>query len=108
MMTNLPTQDCFVELSDVTFATMPVTMLLKEPNELANQVPIQFLEGFDDLDYVTFAAFALPSGSPAALVRHHNSPQPGVEVCVVTAEPDVPTILKEVLRTLKLSAESFS
>jgi hypothetical protein len=107
-MTNLPTQDGLVELSDVTSATMPVAVLSKEPHELAQRVSIQFLEGFDDLDYLTYSAFSLPSGSPIALVRHQNSPNPGIEVYVVPSNPDIVSTLREVLKTLKLSPETFS
>jgi hypothetical protein len=73
-MINLPPQDGLVELSDATSATMPVAVLSKEPDELAQHVSIRFSEGFDDLEYLTYSAFSLPSGSPAALVRHQNSP----------------------------------
>jgi hypothetical protein len=107
-MTHSPIQNGLVELSDVTSATMPVAVLSKEPDELTKQVSIQFSEGFDDLDYVTFAAFSLPSGSPVALVRHQNSPKPGIEVCVMSSNSDVNGTLKEVLRTLKLSPKTFS
>jgi hypothetical protein len=107
-MTNLHVQDGLVELSDATSATMPVALLSKEPDELAKQASIRFSEGFDDLDYVTYAAFSLPSGSPIALVRHQNSPNPGVEVYVVPSDTDIASILSEVLRTLKLSAEIVS
>jgi hypothetical protein len=107
-MTHFPTQNGLVELSDVTSATMPVAVLSKEPDELAKQVSIQFAEGFDDLDYITFAAFALPSGSPVALVRHRNSPEPGVEVHVVPSNPAINETLKEALRALSLSPEALS
>jgi hypothetical protein len=107
-MTNLHTQDGLVALSDMTSATMPVAVLSQEPDELTKQVSIQFSEGFDDLDYITFAAFSLPSGSSVALVRHQNSPKPGIEVYVVPNDHDVDATLKEVLRTLKLSPEAFS
>jgi hypothetical protein len=107
-MTNLPTQDDLVELSDVTSATMPIAVLSKEPDELIKQGSIQFSEGFDDLDYVTFAAFSLPSGSPIALVRHHNAPSPGIEVCVVPSNISIIATLKEVLEALQFSTEDFS
>jgi hypothetical protein len=106
-MTNLHTQDGLVALSDMTSATMPVAVLSQEPDELTKQVSIQFSEGFDDLDYITFAAFSLPSGSSVALVRHQNSPNSGVEVCVVPSNPSITATLKEVLEALKLSGETF-
>lgn len=107
-MTHSPTQNGLIELSDVTSATMPVAVLSKEPDELTKQVSIQFSEGFDDLDYVAFAAFSLPSGSSITLVRHQNSPNPGIEVCVVPSNTSIIATLKEVLEALKLSDETFS
>jgi hypothetical protein len=107
-MANLPIQDGLVELSDVTSATVPVAVLSKEPDELTKQGSIQFLEGFDDLDYVTFAAFSSPSGSPVAFVRHHNAPSSGIEICVVPSNISIIATLKEVLEALKFSTDAFS
>jgi hypothetical protein len=107
-MTNLPTQDDLVDLGDVTPATMPVAVLSKEPEELVKEARLQFSEGFDDLDYVTFSNLSLPSGHRVTLVRHKNSPSPGIEVCTIPNETNVTEILVSVLKTLKLSSDVFT
>jgi hypothetical protein len=101
-------QNALVDLGDITSATMPVAVLLKRPEELAKEASLQFSEGFDDLDYVTFSAFALPSGRSVALVHHKNAPNPGTEICLVPDELAIPSTLEEALKVLKLSVKDLS
>jgi hypothetical protein len=101
-------QDALVDLGDITPATMPVAVLLKRPEELAREASLQFLEGFDDLDYVTFSAFALPSGRSIALVHHKNAQNPGTEICVVPDELAIPFTIEETLKVLKISVKDLS
>jgi hypothetical protein len=107
-MIDLSRQGSLVDLGDVTPATMPVAVLSKEPEELSRTASLNFLEGFDDLDYVIFSDISLPSGHRVTLVRHKNAPSPGVEVCIVPNEVKIAEVLVSVLQTLKLSSDVFS
>lgn len=99
-MSDLTTQNNLIHLDEVTPATMPVAILPREPDELIKEQSLQFLEGYDDLDYVTFSDIVLPSGYRVALVRHKNSPNPGIEICVAPDAANIPEIVVNVLKFL--------
>jgi len=107
-MSDLTTQNNLIHLDELTPATMPVAILSKEPHELMKEQSLQFSEGYDDLDYVTFSEIILPSGHRVALVRHKNSPNSGIEICVAPDAVNIPETLVDVLQFLTLSRNSLT
>jgi hypothetical protein len=107
-MTNISIPGRLVELGEVTSAVMPVAVLRLTPTELAARTSLKFQDGFDDLDYLVFSKLQLPSGKPATLVCHQNSPNPGTEICVISEIPDPDESLAEVIAHLQLSTSELS
>ena len=107
-MSDLTTQHNLIHLNEVTPATMPVAILSKEPDELMKEQSLQFSEGYDDLDYVTFSEIFLPSGYRVSLVRHKNAPNSGIEICVSPDAVNIPEIVVNVLKFLTISRNSLT
>jgi hypothetical protein len=107
-MTNVSISEQLVELGEVTPAVMPVAVLRLMPADLAARTSLAFQDGFDDLDYLVFSKLQLPSGKPATLVRHQNSPNPGTEICAISGERDLKSVVLEVLQLLNLTTADLS
>ncbi len=91
-------KDCFEELTDLT---MPVAFLSTDPVELQKTVGLNFLKGYDDLDYVLYTVVDLPIAK-FALVFHERSSEQGIEVCVNPHCKDIPEIIKAAAEFLKI------
>jgi hypothetical protein len=107
-MTNLPTHDGLVELSDLTSATMPVALLSKEPDELIGQGAPKFQTSFDALDYLMFSILEFSSKRQVTLVHYQNSPTSGTHLCIPQGEGNIVAIISEVMKVLELSKRDFS
>ncbi|KAI9133099.1 hypothetical protein [Acaryochloris sp. CCMEE 5410] len=101
-MTNISASNKLVELVEVTSAVVPIAVFQQSPAELSEQNSIEFQDGFDDLDYLKFSLLQLPSGKPTTLVYHQNSPNPGVEICVIADESNREGVIQEVMQLLNL------
>ncbi|WP_299416119.1 hypothetical protein [Acaryochloris sp. IP29b_bin.148] len=101
-MTNVFAANKLVELVEVTSAVVPIAIFQQSPAELSEQHSIEFQDGFDDLDYLKFSLLQLPSGKSATLIYHQNSPNPGMEVCVIADESDREGLIREVMQLLNL------
>lgn len=57
-------------------------MLRQSPEELQAKLRIQFSEGYDNLDSLSYAILKTADGKWFTLLRHRGSPAPGTEICV--------------------------
>jgi hypothetical protein len=107
-MIDISPSENLVELGEVTSATMPVALLSKEPDELAEQGAPEFRTSFDDLDYLMFSILEISSERQVALVHHQNAPTSGTHLCVTQGEKNVVAVILEVAKVLKLSRHDFT
>jgi hypothetical protein len=92
---------------DVTELTMAVAMVSRESIDFSHQPNILVQEGYDNLDYLSFALVKLPSGKEVALVHHKGAPVQGIEFCVVPTETHFLPIINETLKFLGLAPQEL-
>lgn len=92
-----------VRLEDTISETNLVAIIHQEFAEIDRLKDLKFYNGFDDLDYLVFTTLSLPSGNRVGLVRHKNSPAPGIEICVSYNHPNIAEVLKEALMEMNLT-----
>ena len=106
-MTAINSQN-LVRLEDSIAETNLVAMIRQEPAEIQMTNKLEFRSSFDDLDYLVFATLSLPSGDHLGLIRHENSPAPGVEICVRHNQPNIPAVLQAAIAEMNLTIEDFT
>jgi hypothetical protein len=97
-----------VQLEDLVAETALVATIRQEPVEISKSNNLEFQESYDDLDYLVFATLSLPFGCQVSLVRHLNSPEPGIEICVRYNQPNIPTVLAETLNAMNLTVDDLT
>lgn len=97
-----------VRLEDCISETHLVGMIRQEMYEIAELNNLEFVNSFDDLDYLVFTVLTLPSGNRIALIRHQNSPSPGTEICVQKDISGIEEIIEEALTTMNLSRNDLT
>jgi uncharacterized protein YjbI with pentapeptide repeats len=85
-----------------------VAMIRQEPADISKLNDLEFQDSYDDLDYLTFAILALPSGNKVALVRHQHSPEPGIEICVSHDRQNIAEVIEETLKTIDLTPDDLT
>ena len=88
--------------------TKLVAMIQQEPENIPRLSQLEFTESYDDLDYLVFATLTLPSRNQVALVRHHNSPQSGVEIYVKHDLDNTLEIIQEALKEMNLALKDIT
>jgi hypothetical protein len=102
-----PTQDV-AQLEDIILETASVAMIRQDVAEISTQHNLIFEESFDDLDFLVYATLSFSKlNSRSSLVRHKNSPVPGIEICVRHDEPNIGQLVYETLCKLNLGAEDL-
>jgi hypothetical protein len=81
----------------------PLAVLPWEPGEM----PLEFTDTSDDLDYLKMAVAEAPDGWRFAFLRYRNSPQAGVGVFVVSDDSRMPDALKSLLMVVQLPAQEL-
>ena len=97
-----------VRLEDTISQTNLVAIVRQEFAEIDRLKDVTFRSGFDDLDYLVFATLSLPSGNCVGLVRHNNSPSPGIEICVSYNQLNTREVLKEALIEMNLTPKDLT
>ena len=87
--------------------TKLVVMIRQEPEDILGLTQLEFTESYDDLDYLVFATLTLPSQNRVALVRHQNSPQPGIEIYVKRDLNNTLEIIQEALTEMNLTIKDL-
>jgi hypothetical protein len=97
-----------LQLEDIILETAAVAMIRQDVPELSKQHRIVFEESYDDLDLLVYTVLSFPHlQSRVALVRHTNSPTPGVEICVRHDEERSGSIVDETLHKLDLTSQDL-
>ncbi|MEO1799587.1 MAG: hypothetical protein AAFR62_04075 [Cyanobacteria bacterium J06629_2] len=94
-----------VHLEDSIAETKLVAIVNREPAEIGKLHQIEFRPSFDDLDYLVFASLSLPSGDRISLIRHDNSPTPGIEICVKPALSNISVVLKQAMAEMNFTID---
>jgi hypothetical protein len=99
-----------IQLEDLVAENFMVAMIQQEPTELSNLHNIEFIESYDDVDYLVYATLrlSLPFEGQVCLVRHQSSPAAGIEICVHHNQPDIAGVLYNVLRQIDLSIRDLT
>jgi hypothetical protein len=97
-----------VQLEDLVAETALVATIRQEPAQISRSNHLEFQESYDDLDYLVFARLSLPIGCQVSLVRHLNSPEPGIEICVGYDRIDIPKVLAETLKAIHLTVNDLT
>lgn len=95
-------------LENIIAETKLVAMIRQEPADLAKVYKVEFRRSYDDLDYLIFSTLSLPSGDCIGLIRHENSPTPGIEVCIRHDQFNVAKVLQAAIAEMKLTREDFT
>ena len=106
-MTAIDSQN-LVRLEDAIDETKLVAMIRQEPAEIMATNKLEFCSSFDDLDYLVFATLTLPSGDRLGLIRHENSPAPGIEICVRPDQKHIPVVLQQAIVEMNLDIKDFT
>jgi hypothetical protein len=69
---------------------------------------LKFQKGYDDLDYLEYVRLEVMSDRTVALISHENTPMPGTDICVVSGQLDIVTILINTIKRLGLSDRDLS
>lgn len=102
-----PTQDV-AQLEDIILETASVAMIRQDVAEISEQHHLIFEESFDDLDFLVYTTLYFSKlNSRSSLVRHTNSPVPGIEICVRHDAPNIGKLVYETLCQLNLGAEDL-
>jgi hypothetical protein len=97
-----------IRFEDSLAETKLVAIISQEIDDIDILKQTEFIESFDDLDFLIFAILPLPSKNQVSLVRHQNSPQPGIEICVKYNQTNVPEILQETLTKLNITINDLT
>ena len=95
-------------LEDSIAETKLVAIICQEPAEISKVCKVEFCRGYDDLDYLVFTTLSLPSGDRLGLIRHENSPAPGLEICVRHDCSNVVAVLQTAISEMNLNIEDFT
>jgi uncharacterized protein YjbI with pentapeptide repeats len=106
MSTN-PCQNLF-RFEEIISEINPVAVIRREPDEISQSNKLEFQESYDDLDYLVYAVFPLPSGNKVSLVRHLRSPEPGMEICVRYKQTNIPRVLTEAFSKMNLTRDDLT
>jgi hypothetical protein len=106
MITN-PSQN-LIRFEEIISEINPVAVIRREPDEISQSNKLEFRESYDDLDYLVYATFPLPSGNQVSLVRHLRSPEPGMEICVRYKQTNIPRVLTETLSKMNLTRNDLT
>src|SRR5579883_851489 len=77
-------------------ATLPFAITKLEPLDLEDRLGIKFQASFDDLDFLSLAVLALPSGYRFSLIRHWGG-APGTGIYTLERDIDSAEMRKTVL-----------
>jgi hypothetical protein len=106
--TSYPSTTDLSRLEDITTATTPVAMLKQEPIELSQNNPhLIFSQSYDGLDYLDFVTLTLPTGENITLVRHHNCPAAGTEICIATKPENATELIDRTCEFLRIGKKDL-
>ena len=97
-----------IRFEDSISETKLVAMIRQEPEDISRLSQLEFTESYDDLDYLVFATLTLPSKNRVVLVRHQNSPQPGIEIYVKRDRDNTLKIIQEALTEINLTIKDIT
>ena len=88
--------------------SLPIAVVVMEPEEFERNRGIHFDDSSDGLDYTKSAILQLPSRAHAALVRHRDCPSPGTEIWIHEETTDRQAALDELLAHVGLGRDSVT
>ena len=77
------------------------------PEHFAKSNQLEFVSSSDDVGYLVFSAFSLPSGNSISLVHYLDAPFPGVQIYINPNSPSPNKILSEAIEFLHLSTDDL-
>lgn len=96
------------QIEDIILETASVAMIQQDVPEISAHSNLEFEESYDDLDSLVYAILTFSHlKSRVALVRHLNSPTPGIEICVCHDAENIALLINETLRKLDLTSEDL-
>ena len=96
-----------VRFEDSIPETKLIAIIDLDSSDISALQQLKFTESFDDLDRLMYATLSLPSGNRVSLVRHQNSPQSGIEICVKGDRDNIAAILEETLTEIEITSEDL-
>ena len=81
----------------------PLAVLKWEPEDM----PVDFEDTYDNLDYVRVAAIEVTDGRQFVFRRYRGAPMPGIDVYVAADDSQMPRALSSLLRALEIEPDGL-